>query len=219
MTRQKLNLQTRAHGKVAGLPRLLGGRLCLDFVNTVEGRISPQPEEFLTDYPSLIRWAYHVGLISEEARENLWEQAGQQPERAAARHQEAVTLREAIYRVFLASAQGQSPPPEDLNVLQRSYVEGLSHAELSASESGIEWTWATAHELAGVNWTIARSAVDLLTSPDARRVKQCPGCGDCGWLFFDTTKSGTRHWCSMEGCGSRAKMRRHYQRQHGSGAA
>lgn len=219
MTRQQLNQQTRAHGQVAGLPRLLGGRLCLDFVNTIEGRIGPQPEEFLPDSLSLIQWAYHVGLTSEEARDDLVEQAGQEPGRAAARHQEAVALREAIYRVFLASTQGQFPPPKDLNLLQSIYVEGLSHAELSASESGLKWTWATAHELAGVNWSVARSAVDLLTSPDARRVKQCPGCGDCGWLFFDLTKNGTRQWCSMEGCGSRAKMRRHYQRHHGSGPA
>ncbi|MBZ9752258.1 ABATE domain-containing protein [Deinococcus sp. HMF7604] len=218
MTTRKLNKQIRAHGKVAGFPRLLGGRLCLEFVNTVEGRISVQPGEFLTDYFSLIRWAYHVGLISDEAREDLWEQAGQQTEQAAAQYREAVALREAIYHVFLALFQGECLPPEDLTVLQRSYVEGLRRAELQASESGVQWNWAATRDLAGVNWTVARSAVDLLTSPDARRVKQCPGCGDCGWLFFDTTKSGTRQWCSMEGCGSRAKMRRHYQRQHGSGA-
>ncbi|UQN08996.1 ABATE domain-containing protein [Deinococcus sp. QL22] len=219
MTKLKLNQQTRAHGRLTGLPRLLGGRLCLDFVNTIEGRISSQPEEFLTDSSGLIRWAYHVGLVSEEAREDLLEQARQQPDRAAARHREAVALREAIYRVFLASAQGQRPLPEDLNVLQEVYVEGLSRAELSASEAGVEWIWATTRELAGVNWTVARSAVEVLTSLDARRVKRCPGCGDCGWLFFDATKSGTRQWCSMEGCGSRAKMRRQYQRHHGLGGA
>lgn len=219
MTKRKLNQQTRAHGRLTGLPRLLGGRLCLDFVNTIEGRISSQPEEFLTDSSSLIRWAYHVGLVSEEVREDWLEQARQQPDRAAARHQEAVALREAIYRVFLASAQGQRPLPEELNVLRKVYVEGLSRAELSASEAGIEWIWGITQELAGVNWIVARSAVELLTSLDAQRVKRCPGCGDCGWLFLDATKSGTRQWCSMEGCGSRAKMRRQYQRQHGLGGA
>lgn len=219
MPRPKLNMQTRAHGKVAELPRLLGGRLCLDFVNTVEGRISRQPVEFLTDYSSLLRWAYHVGLISEETHRALLEQAGQQPVRAAARYQEAVALREAIYRIFLASSQEHRPPPGDLKRLRDIYVEGLSHAELSVDEAGIGWTWATERELAGVNWAVARSALEVLISPDVGRVKQCPGCGDCGWLFFDTTKSGTRQWCSMEGCGSRAKMRRHYQRQRGPGSA
>ena len=63
-------------------------------------------------------------------------------------------------------------------------------------------------------WPIVTSAVELLTSPEARRVKVCPGLGDCGWLFLDTSKSGRRRWCSMEGCGSRSKMRRYYARTH-----
>jgi predicted RNA-binding Zn ribbon-like protein len=55
----------------------------------------------------------------------------------------------------------------------------------------------------------------LLTAPELQRVRACPGLGDCGWLFLDTSKSGRRRWCSMEGCGSRAKMRRYYARTHG----
>jgi predicted RNA-binding Zn ribbon-like protein len=30
--------------------------------------------------------------------------------------------------------------------------------------------------------------------------------------FYDTTKSGTRRWCSMAVCGNRAKAARHYER-------
>jgi predicted RNA-binding Zn ribbon-like protein len=30
--------------------------------------------------------------------------------------------------------------------------------------------------------------------------------------FFDVSKNGTRRWCSMSGCGNRAKARRHYAR-------
>ena len=51
--------------------------------------------------------------------------------------------------------------------------------------------------------------------PVARSVKECPGAGDCGWLFYDTSRNGARRWCSMEGCGSGVKMRRHYARQRG----
>jgi predicted RNA-binding Zn ribbon-like protein len=55
--------------------------------------------------------------------------------------------------------------------------------------------------------------VALLTGPELGRVKQCPGpLGDCGWLFLDTSKNRSRRWCSMEGCGSEAKMRRRHER-------
>jgi predicted RNA-binding Zn ribbon-like protein len=30
--------------------------------------------------------------------------------------------------------------------------------------------------------------------------------------FYDTTRNGTRRWCSMAICGNRAKAHRHYDR-------
>ena len=51
-------------------------------------------------------------------------------------------------------------------------------------------------------------AVALLESKILGRVKRCPGSGDCGWLFLDGSKNASRRWCSMEGCGNRAKVRR-----------
>ena len=51
---------------------------------------------------------------------------------------------------------------------------------------------------------------DLLeTAPE--RVKHCQN-PDCVLWFFDTTRNGTRRWCSMAVCGSRMKARRHYDR-------
>ena len=50
----------------------------------------------------------------------------------------------------------------------------------------------------------------LLTAADMRRLKECPGCG---WLFIDHTRAGNRRWCSMDTCGSRAKMRSYYRRK------
>jgi len=46
----------------------------------------------------------------------------------------------------------------------------------------------------------------LAQAPDRIRRCQNPGC--VLW-FFDTTRNGTRRWCSMEVCGNRAKARRH----------
>jgi predicted RNA-binding Zn ribbon-like protein len=34
----------------------------------------------------------------------------------------------------------------------------------------------------------------------------------CGWLFMDDSKNGSRRWCSMRSCGNRAKAQRHYLR-------
>jgi predicted RNA-binding Zn ribbon-like protein len=54
--------------------------------------------------------------------------------------------------------------------------------------------------------TIARDAIDLFSSTLAGRIRIC-AADDCGLLYVDTSRPGTRRWCSMEWCGDRAKKR------------
>lgn len=208
-----LNKQNHGQGKVPGFPRLLAGQLSLDFVNSIDGRIGPHPQDFLTDALSVVQWGYHVSLLSEAERDQLLLHLEHHPGEAASFFTQAIALREALYRIVTTFVQQESPAPEDLDLLQREYTAGLSHAQLNAQGSGVGWHWPLTPDPRGLVWAIARSALELLTSPELTRVRQCPGCDDCGWLFLDTSKGGKRQWCSMEGCGSRVKMRRLYQRQ------
>lgn len=61
----------------------------------------------------------------------------------------------------------------------------------------------------GPAWLAAADLLDLLERPDRLR-----GCANpaCVLHFFDTSKNGTRRWCSMSGCGNRAKAARHHAR-------
>ncbi|WP_431040826.1 CGNR zinc finger domain-containing protein [Streptomyces sp. P1-3] len=62
----------------------------------------------------------------------------------------------------------------------------------------------------GPAWTAAYDYLRLLrTAPD--RIHACAH-QDCVLHFFDTSRNGTRRWCSMAGCGNRAKASRHYAR-------
>ncbi|MFD7019171.1 CGNR zinc finger domain-containing protein [Streptomyces sp. NPDC059928] len=62
----------------------------------------------------------------------------------------------------------------------------------------------------GPAWTAARDYLDLLrTAPD--RIRSCAHDA-CILRFFDTSRNGTRRWCSMAACGNRAKASRHYAR-------
>jgi predicted RNA-binding Zn ribbon-like protein len=47
------------------------------------------------------------------------------------------------------------------------------------------------------------------TAPD--RIRVCAHEA-CVLHFFDTSRNGTRRWCSMAACGNRAKAFRHYAR-------
>ncbi|MBL8582674.1 MAG: CGNR zinc finger domain-containing protein [Rhizobiaceae bacterium] len=55
----------------------------------------------------------------------------------------------------------------------------------------------------------AWSGLSLLCAPEARRLRIC---GNCGWLFVDRSRNGSRLWCDMAVCGNRQKARRHYRR-------
>jgi predicted RNA-binding Zn ribbon-like protein len=63
-----------------------------------------------------------------------------------------------------------------------------------------------------VPWLAVQSLLQLLDDR-ADRLRKCAN-PDCVLWFLDTTRSGTRRWCSMSACGNRLKARRHYRRRH-----
>jgi len=64
----------------------------------------------------------------------------------------------------------------------------------------------------GPGWLAARNYLELLTTaPD--RIRHCAHEA-CVLRFFDTSRNGTRRWCSMAACGNRAKASRHYARSN-----
>lgn len=212
-SRPASNKRTRRRGRVPDLPRLLAGLRCLDFANTIEGPISDQPEDFLRDYGELVRWAWHAGAIDDVASAELQEVAAADETHAQRAFAHALGMREAIDRAFRALAAGAVPPDEDLRVIRDEELEALGAASLTHVGDRFEWTWRDVADLRLPTWAAVTSAMKLLTEGDLARVKQCPGAGDCGWLFYDTSRNRSRRWCSMEGCGSRVKMRRHYARR------
>ena len=193
--------------------RLLGERLCLNFANTVDPRQGDHPREFLTGYPDLVAWSVRVGVVDAPTAGELAEAAQRDPAAAEQAYADAVTLREAMYRVFSAVAAGDAVPAADLATLNAALAGGFAHSRLEPAGAGYRWDWRIEPPAFDrMLWPVLRSAVELLTSDQLDRVKECPGLDDCGWLFFDTSKNGSRRWCSMEGCGNRAKSRRHYRR-------
>lgn len=69
---------------------------------------------------------------------------------------------------------------------------------------------------------LAIAAAALLLAHDAAvdgtwgRVHLC--CADdCHWAFVDRSRNGSRRWCSMGDCGSRAKARAYRERRRGEG--
>jgi predicted RNA-binding Zn ribbon-like protein len=193
--------------------RLIGGRACLDFCNTVDPREGPRPREALSSYGDLVTWAERAGLVDAAEASSLLAEAGTRPAAAHALFEEALVLREALFRVFSSGAAREPVAAADLATLNGVLQQAAARARLTASGPGFAWSWSDdEHDLERPLWLVARSAADLLTSDELPRVRKCAGRA-CGWLFLDASKNRSRRWCSMESCGSRAKMRRLYARR------
>jgi predicted RNA-binding Zn ribbon-like protein len=63
--------------------------------------------------------------------------------------------------------------------------------------------WFRAEQLEDLFAPLAESAASLFTEVNRDRVRQCPACV---LHFRDTSKKGTRRWCSMRLCGNRQKV-------------
>lgn len=195
---------------------LSGGRPCLDFVNTISGDRAAEVRERLEAYADVVAWARQAGLVDAERARRLLAEARRRPADAAAVRDEAVELREALYRVFTAVAERREAPRDDVERISAFVGRALRHRRLERSEGGFALAWDDAPDaLDAPLWRVAASAVELLTSSaELERVRVC-GLHDtheCSWVFMDTTRARTRRWCSMSSCGNKAKARRHYAR-------
>lgn len=191
---------------------LHGGHLALDFVNTVDWRLGPQPHDLLSDYEVLAHWGHRLGVVSGDELARIVADAPGHPRKSRDALARAVDLRELLYRVFAATAEAKTPGRRDLQALNEAFADAVAHATFGPGEARFGWSWAGTDHWRRIAWAVAAAAVDLLRAGDLARIKQCRDEG-CGWLFVDTSKNASRRWCSMQGCGTRAKMRRQYRRK------
>jgi predicted RNA-binding Zn ribbon-like protein len=201
---------SRMHPWLFGLSDL---RLCLDFANTLDGRLTAHPRESLTDYAALVSWSQQAGILAEDMARRLAEASARQQVAAAMALERAMALREALYRIFSAVARQRSPQTTDLDCLNAVLSEVLAALRITPTAEGFAWDWTG--EKRGLDcllWPIAQSAAALLTSGALRTVREC-AAPNCGWLFLDTSRNHSRRWCDMKACGNRAKARRHYERK------
>jgi predicted RNA-binding Zn ribbon-like protein len=158
-------------------------RLCLDFAATLGSRGRLELERLRTP-DDLTRWFAQAGL-GDVAGAGAAELAG------------ARRLREAIHGLATGARD-----PALVRTVNRAAAAAPPVPRLEAS--GRARGWAPGTDAAQALSAVARDAIDLLSGPLLARVRRCEG-RDCTILFLDTSRPGTRRWCSMEVCGNQAK--------------
>lgn len=197
----------------------IGGRVCLDFVNSVDIRRTTKGKriryvaqgEMLREYRDLVNWGKEAGILSDRSASTLLGGAGRREAENAFRR--ALVVREAMHRIFLKVLAHRAPAPSDTAILSEEYARALRHRMLHYSDAGFQWEFRpAATEPDSMLWPVVLSGAELLVSGNLSRLRECPG-RNCGWLFLDESRNGRRHWCSMRTCGNREKIRR-FRRRH-----
>ena len=199
-----------------------GGASCLDFVNTLAWRLTDRPVEYLGSYEDLLAWGRQAGLLTPDEAEALSGWAATAPEEAGDTLTRAVALREAIHRVFSAAITTKPQDGGALSVLNHELSGALSRLRVApAAGEAYVWAWDRGGDDGGEPaldrplWPVARSAAELLTSPNRARVKVCAGEG-CGWMFIDESRNASRRWCDSRDCGNRERVRKYLARKRAS---
>lgn len=194
--------------------KFIAGELCLDFVNTVANYRDPaQRYDKLVDYADLLAWTEQSGALPTEAIRDLAAASRRHPNAAERVLRDARRLRAALYGITVAIARGATPDERDLARLNEFVGTSLAHSRLEMTDGGIQL--AVSPKSASLDaplWPVVRSAIDLFTTGDLDRVRECDG-NACGWVFLDTSRGGRRRWCDMADCGNLAKVRRFRARQ------
>lgn len=177
------------------------GRLCLAFCATVGERWRRGFERLLTP-DHLARWHAEAGV----AEGGIPATAA---DLAAAR-----AVREAIYRTAKALITGQPPAAGDEDVINDAAAAAPPVPRMERGSMVL--TAAGPDPAASALSAVARDAIGLFTTADARRLHECAS-PECGLLFLDLSRPGQRRWCSSAACGGKARAAAYRQRRSSAG--
>jgi len=173
----------------------IGGDPAIDFLNT-EVIADGEPRDRLVDDGALSAWLAAAGF-------------GKVP--AGARSLASVKRFRGDFRdLVVRLAAGHSPAKRDLELINDALGRGKGVLQLRPSDGVLHVAFEPVDP--DPLFLMARAAAEFLAQAGPARIRRCEGT-NCILLFYDTTKSGTRRWCSMAGCGNRMKAALHYARQ------
>jgi predicted RNA-binding Zn ribbon-like protein len=194
---------TRDERAIASV-RLVGGRPCLDFVNTIHDRFASEPEDYLGTAERYLEWCVRARLLDER----------EAPRIAVRTHtlREVRRFRERLYAILIARIRGTSAPALGVTELDRWLH--CAWGDLIVDPGSVQYlSWSSKAIDAELPLKrIALSALELLQEGSSPRLRQCAASDSCGWLFYDDTRNAGRRWCAMATCGTAAKMREYRAR-------
>lgn len=190
----------------------IGGDPVMDFHNTIAWPRGRKSNERLRDMVDFIRWAAAAAVITEREARRLRSVATRNYSRASAIVVDARRVRDVFHQLLMSIAHETTPDAQALEELNRRQIKAIGAFEMKWHDGRIRWVPRDDPRMTTILDRVVWRAGELLGSSEVKRIRRCAN-PDCGWLFLDRSKNGTRRWCSMRECGDRAKSKRYYQRE------
>jgi predicted RNA-binding Zn ribbon-like protein len=178
-------------------PKPAPGSLALvqRFVNT---RNIMHGYDLLEDVDGAAAWLVEYGLLGEDVR--LGEGA----------REDLVGFREGLRGLLLAHNGGNAEG--GVGVLNEMAEDALLRVRFDDGGAPGLLPAGSGTAVSGVTARLLVAAVGAFSEGTWRRLKACRNEG-CLWAFYDGSKNRSGSWCTMDVCGSRAKMRAYRRRK------
>jgi predicted RNA-binding Zn ribbon-like protein len=190
----------------------VANRPVLDFLNT-KPVLAEGPTELLPDFDALERWLIASGIVNSAKTKGLlrsWRHSAA----ADAFLKELRAFRERLRKAVVRMEAGATPSDDFLKEVNARLLQYPARTTLLKREGRIFMEPIFEPREPADLWApILHGVADLVSELQTGRLRQCESCVV---HFFDTSKKGSRRWCSMNICGNKVKVAS-YQRRRRDG--
>jgi predicted RNA-binding Zn ribbon-like protein len=187
----------------------VANRPILNLLNT-KPVLPDGPTELLSDVCALERWLIASGMVTSPKSKTIvrsWRHSID----VAAFLEQLIAFRERL-RAAVTRIEGGAPPTDaflaEVNSLLLQYPLRTSLRKRNGKV--VRETVFEPRDPADLWAPIIDGTADLLAETETSRIRKCESCVV---HFFDTSKKGSRRWCSMNICGNKLKVAAYQRRK------
>ena len=192
----------------------VANRPILDLLNT-KPVPADGPTELLPDVRALERWLIASRMVTSPRTKAIvrgWRHSTE----ATAFLEQLIAFRERLRETVVRLENGAPPTDAFLAEVNSLLLQYPRHTSLHKRDGKIvRETVFKPREPADLWAPIVDATADLLTEAESSRIRKCESCVV---HFFDTSKKGSRRWCSMNICGNKLKVAAYQRRKRGDNA-
>jgi predicted RNA-binding Zn ribbon-like protein len=190
----------------------VANRPVLDLLNT-KPILADGATELLPDAHALERWLIASGMVTSSRMKSRLRSWRNSPDAAAFLDflEELIAFRERLRSAVVRIESGSLPSDSFLAEVNSLLLRYPRHTSLKRRDGKIlRETFFEPRKPSDFWAPIIDATADLLSETEWSRLRKCESCVV---HFFDTSKKGSRRWCSMNICGNKLKVAAYQQRK------